>query len=352
MGILDARPASWAIHELDEISRLQSLVAPVDWVSRDRFLDEFGLHFRYSAASLAIRFQQSYPHVAFSQIKKITLLEDHLSIANSPSHAQGLIRFCRQNPGLQIERVVDLWRAGLSPDDFPELPLRTHIITKSFGRWIFEALELRKRGMPNGSFRLILDGSPLPEKASQVFEAVKSDAARQAARDLCYARNILPCPSWFQRRNRVAYQWEGLHQAITSLQNGDYASFIDCNFDLGAAHDPECTIGERLDWTADDWTENELAHMRQQFDTEAPLPPWQELHPISPITHLHQQLNRNFGLPLGKGPQTNNRAELMAIYEALRRTPIHREVIIRTDSETSKKCLEGRYKQWRLRSFK
>ncbi|KAK7178665.1 hypothetical protein PSPO01_15273 [Paraphaeosphaeria sporulosa] len=36
------------------------------------------------------------------------------------------------------------------------------------------------------------------------------------------------------------------------------------------------------------------------------------------------------------GPQTNNRAELMAIYEALRRTPYHRNVIIRTDSDTSR----------------
>ncbi|KAJ4356820.1 uncharacterized protein N0V89_004857 [Didymosphaeria variabile] len=42
----------------------------------------------------------------------------------------------------------------------------------------------------------------------------------------------------------------------------------------------------------------------------------------------------------------------MAMYEALKRTPVHRDVVIRTDSETSKKCLEGRYKQWRLRSFK
>jgi ribonuclease HI len=42
----------------------------------------------------------------------------------------------------------------------------------------------------------------------------------------------------------------------------------------------------------------------------------------------------------------------MAIYEALRRTPIQRNVIIRTDSDTSKRCLEGRYKLWRLHSFK
>jgi ribonuclease HI len=55
---------------------------------------------------------------------------------------------------------------------------------------------------------------------------------------------------------------------------------------------------------------------------------------------------------LGDGPQTNNRAELMAIYEALRRTPLQRNLIIRTDSDTSKKCLEGRYKLWKLRSFK
>ena len=46
------------------------------------------------------------------------------------------------------------------------------MITKSLGGWIFEALELRDRGMPNGSFRLILEGDPVPDMAYQIFEAI------------------------------------------------------------------------------------------------------------------------------------------------------------------------------------
>jgi hypothetical protein len=283
MEVIKTCPTSWAICSPDEVSRLQSLVMPVAWFARDQFelfLQDFGMRFRYSAASLAIRFLQSYPDVAFSQTRKIILFEDHMSIANSPSHAHGLIRFCRQNPRLRIERVVNLWRAGISPNDSIEYPLRTSIITKSFGRWIFEALELQKHGMPQGSFKLLLDGNPILEKASQIFEAVKGDAARQAALDACYERNILPCPSWIERRRRRGYQWEDLPQAITSLQNGEYASFIECNFDVGAPYDIESLINERLNWTAEEWEDEWELREDDEFNTEAPLPSWEELHPI------------------------------------------------------------------------
>jgi hypothetical protein len=203
-----------------------------------------------------------------------------MSIANSPSHAQGLIQFCRQNPRLQIERIVNLWKAGISPDSRPDKPLRTSIISKAFGRWIFETLELRQGGMPAGSFKLVLDGNPILEKASYIFEAVKGDVARQAALDLCYERNILSRLSWFQRRRRCGYQWEGLPQAITNLQNGDYASFIECNFDLGAVYDPEILIKERRGWTAEEWADEWADRQDDKFDTELPLPPWLELHPM------------------------------------------------------------------------
>ncbi|KAK7178664.1 hypothetical protein PSPO01_15272 [Paraphaeosphaeria sporulosa] len=203
-----------------------------------------------------------------------------MSVAISPSHAQGLVHFCRRHPKLRVKRIVNLWRAGISPDDRPERPLRTSIITKAFGRWIFETLELQERGMPEGSFTLILDGNLIPEKASQIFRAVKSDAARQAALDLCYERNILPRPSWVERRHRFGYQWEGLPQAIKNLQNGEYASFIECNFDLGAAFEPERLTRERIGWTAEDWEDEWADRQSDSFDTADPLPPWLELHPM------------------------------------------------------------------------
>jgi hypothetical protein len=272
--VVKAHSPSWSIPGSEEASRLWSLVSPVPQSRRTQFYDDFGTRFRYSAASLSIRFLQSNPTITLFRMRKIVLLEDYMSLTNSPSHAQGLVRFCRLN------RIVNLWRAGISPDDKPGDPLRTSIISKAFGRWILEALELRKRGMPVGSFRLLLDGDPILEKASQIFEAVKGDVARQVALDLCYERNILPRPSWFERRRRFGYQWEGLPQAITDLQNGEYASFIECNFDLGAAYDPERLIEERVGWTAEEWEDEWAERGDDKFDTEAPLPPWRKLHPI------------------------------------------------------------------------
>ncbi|KAF2437281.1 hypothetical protein P171DRAFT_425548 [Karstenula rhodostoma CBS 690.94] len=281
--LVNAHPASWVIPGSEELSRMMSLATAKSLSSSDDLLRDFGTRFRYSAASLAIRFLQSHATVALSRIRKVILSEDQMSLTNSPSHVQGLVWFCRQNPKLQIERIVNLWTAGISPNHRPEYPLRTSIITKSFGRWIFEALELRKHGMPDGSFRLILDGNPIPEKASQVFGAVKGDAVRQAALDLCYERNVLPRPSWIERRRRWGYQWEELPQAIMDLQTGGYDSFIDCNFDLGAPFDPESLVKERLNWTAKEWEDEWELRQDDRFDTEAPLPPWSELHPMSII---------------------------------------------------------------------
>jgi hypothetical protein len=119
---------------------------------------------------------------------------------------------------------------------------------------------------------------------------VKGDVARQAALDLCYERNILPRPSWVERRRRYGYQWEGLPEAITGLQNGEYASFIDCNFDLGAAYDPERLIQERVGWTAKEWESEWTARRDDPFDTEAPLPRWHKLHPI--CTYFKTSISR------------------------------------------------------------
>jgi Mn-containing catalase len=133
--------------------------------------------------------------------------------------------------------------------------------------------------MPNGSFRLVLDGDPIPDMASQIFEAVKGDACRQAALDLCQDRDILRRQPGFLRHRGFwkNYQWEGLPEAVTKLQNGEYASIITCNFDLGAPCDPEHMINEREGWDYYDWQEEWRERQTDTFDTVPPLPPWKEL---------------------------------------------------------------------------
>jgi hypothetical protein len=115
------------------------------------------------------------------------------SVANPASHTQGLIPFYRHNSKLRVERIVNLWTAGFYPNVAHRLP--AHIVTKSFSRWIFETLDLQTHGMPSDAFHLILDGNPIPEKTSRVFEVVQRDAAFQAALEVCYNRGTSPRPS-------------------------------------------------------------------------------------------------------------------------------------------------------------
>lgn len=268
--LVNANPAAWALPIAEEPSRLGWLEFPPGveelLLSRPRDYEDMA---RYSAASYAIRFAQYNMTVVLRGLRRIVLREDQISTNDAPSHAQGLIWFCRQFPLLRIERSVNLWTAVISLRKLPNKPLKIRMITGGFGAWILEALELREKGMPEGSFRLTFDGGPIPAKASQVFEVVKGHVARQAALDLCYDRNILPRPSWLERRCRKAYQFEGFPQAITSLQKGEYSSFIECNFDLGEMYNPETLIEERVGWTAEQWEKEREDREEEIFDIEA-----------------------------------------------------------------------------------
>jgi hypothetical protein len=250
MEVINQNPCPWTVYGTDEAMRFVRLVGPPDdSMSDEKTKRKDGPLFRYSAASLAIRFLQSLHSDSQSQFRTITLLEDKASINNPPSHVQGLIPFCRRNPRLHIERALNLWTAGIC-FGMPFIQgVRATMITRSLGGWIIEALELRDRGMPDGSFRLTLDGDPIPDMASQISGAVKRDASRQAALDICFDRHILPLPrpSWFTREGRLRgnYQWKRLPEAIAKLQSGDYAWLISCNFDLGAPCDPERLISDR-----------------------------------------------------------------------------------------------------------
>ena len=72
--------------------------------------------FAFSAASLAIRFLQSVPNSTRAHIREVVLVEDQPSIANAPSHSQGLLSYCRENPRLRVKRVVNLWKSSFWPD--------------------------------------------------------------------------------------------------------------------------------------------------------------------------------------------------------------------------------------------
>ena len=62
--------------------------------------------------------------------------------------------------------------------------------------------------------------------------------------------------------------------------------------------------------------------------------------------------NRNVGVPLGPGKQTNQRAELMAIKIALDKAPVTADVVIRSDSMYAIECITSWHSKWQLASWK
>ncbi|KAI4614578.1 hypothetical protein J4E83_007232 [Alternaria metachromatica] len=283
----EARPEPWRILDDAKISKLQK-------ITRARFDFPFvwpGTKYTYSAASAALRFLHSISKEARDNIRKVSLLEDRESVSFPESHGRGFILLCQKHPQLVIERSINLWGNVLpvSSDtltgylegyqslidqglmDYDRCPAR--LITRAVGTWIKEAMCLPELGMPHGSFTLVLDGSPVPEHSSRMFRVVQRDVAWQSALDKCYARGILPQPSWLDQRLHITgFMFEGLPEAVEALSMD--SPLIRTNFQLSPPCDVEQMLQERVGWSAQDWEEGWATHEPREFQTEAPLPPW------------------------------------------------------------------------------
>lgn len=170
--------------------------------------------YRFSAASVAIKFLSSLTSEMRLHLRHLRLLEDNVSVAFPESHAQGLISFCIENPKLYVERRVSLWKAifqqpsyscfgryfvndlnmtpeakctfanGIGDTGFFTVP-----ITNNLALWIMEAAALVPAGMPENSFTLVLDGAPGDEVVSDLFmNYIQRDAAWQRAWEIASER--------------------------------------------------------------------------------------------------------------------------------------------------------------------
>lgn len=252
--------------------------------------------YTYSAASVAIRLLQNLPSSARKHLRKMVLLEDHEAVAYPDCHGRGFIFYCLENSKLRIQRTVSLWSNAfpieaqnryhytwnIRTDRIPSPPeylsadrLFASSVSISVGKWIAETLLLRSLGMPKDAYTLVLDGSPLSARSAEVFQVVRRDAAWQTTLDLCYARSILPEPSWYERRLRLGYMYEDFSVAISGISRD--SSPIRCNFDPGAPCDPEAIVRAREKWSAKQWEEDWDTHEPASFQTESPLPPWHVL---------------------------------------------------------------------------
>ena len=290
MELCRAFPNPWILPDTGVLEELTSWSEPKR--RPPRYLDH--LKYSYSAASVAIRFLDSVPVKTRTQIRNIVLKEDYESVARPASHGRGLISFCLENPRLRIQRFVSLWsnvfpvaigrkldyvdgrpevlHMAMPPDSLKDNKLAARVITKSVGEWIAECLLLPTLGMPEHSFTLVLDGNAVPEATTVAFDIVQRDATWQTALDMCYARGLLTKPSWHGRRLQKGYMYEGLPKAIGDISEN--SALIRCNFNPGMPHNPEAMIEARSGWSLEDWEQDWATHEPQEFETEAPLPPW------------------------------------------------------------------------------
>lgn len=170
--------------------------------------------FRFSAASVAIRFLSSIPSKIRLHLRHLRLLENNVCVAFPESHAQGLISFCVENPWLRVERRVNLWNAIFQHPNRSKFPYHsvnyldgdpesqylfakgdaetgftTDTITDNLALWIMEAATLVPAGMPENSFTLILDGAPGNDVLMDVFmKYIQRDAAWQRAWEVASER--------------------------------------------------------------------------------------------------------------------------------------------------------------------
>ncbi|KAI1170363.1 hypothetical protein F4777DRAFT_569529 [Nemania sp. FL0916] len=217
----------------------------------------------FSAAAVAIKFLHDTPIPTRKYIRKIVIHEDRTSVASPEFHAKGLIPFCVENASLRIERRLDMWRtcfldygAVRNTVDAQYVPAPSIPCwwARETARWLVEAGELIRAGMPERSFSLIIDGGPAPEKASYIFGRIQRDAAWQEAFEEACARNSVPRPKLYEWRRSDVHILEQFPSIVRSMTN-DKSFIVQCNFDIGAPWDIEGIIEQNQNCPLSKWEE-------------------------------------------------------------------------------------------------
>lgn len=226
-----------------------------------------------SAASVAINFLEGIP-AGRRNIRNIVLKEAHVGMGHTECHGLGLIKFCKENPELRVERRANLWKSilltcigeGIGDDEIYE-----DGITQRVALWVVEALALVPAGMPAGSFTLVLDGDPAPAQSAQLFQRVQRDAAWQTALSESFNRGLLPDMTYVDKRSRGGYMYEDFPQAMREISKGTCRA-VRANFDVGEPWDAEAMIEAHRGCKLEDW--HDKWFLDTHFQTAPPLPEW------------------------------------------------------------------------------
>ena len=284
----------WIIPSEDEVAMLDEYLRIVPETAEPK---EFWkrVRYRWSAAAVAIRFLKSISTATRLQIRSIMLDEDRESVAYPECHGLGLIPFFSENPRLHITRHLSLWRNVLPAASLPlhkaaqattrgSIDLRNQLenllpddVCKAFGTWMMEYLLLFAKGVPAHSLSLVFDGSPIPERSSEVFETVKRSVAWQTAWEQCEPYiSTKDDPDMFGPEFNEWYTFREFPQALKDMIAGQ--SSISCNFSLGNMVEAQEILEQNRTLSGPEWwSKYRDEHSPPSYQTAPPLTPWKDL---------------------------------------------------------------------------
>ncbi|KAH3951723.1 hypothetical protein HBI25_093210 [Parastagonospora nodorum] len=178
--ILKWRPKLWHMPNRQELLSIESFLpgpCPKARISSSGCEYVGKLHF--SATAVAIDFLERLSPKQRSNLRELHIQEDRTSINQPYRHSQGLIPLCQGNPQLHITQRVDIWQTDLIPNSDSEDWIH-HAIWWSIFRWMQEVKNLHAKGMPDGSFSLVLHG-PSADASQNLADTIIKVAAWQDA---------------------------------------------------------------------------------------------------------------------------------------------------------------------------
>ncbi|KAK2694865.1 hypothetical protein QWA68_005608 [Fusarium oxysporum] len=227
------------------------------WAPNQRQTQEYRAKFRISAASAAIGWLNQLPANKRMCVHSLAIIEDYPSVGRQECHAAGLVPFCKENPQLRIRHQVSMLnvifsRALLSRTDSLEdleeyarheigeeaFDQASYVSFSCIVEWLAEIISLPKAGMPDGSYSFTLDGEPIVELCSEIFQEV---VLRKEAMRMTIERSL---PS-LARDDRL-YIGLQLHRGHGNAfaQLIDNSSFIKTNFNPGQLWNAEKMLAE------------------------------------------------------------------------------------------------------------
>ncbi|KAF5617833.1 uncharacterized protein FTJAE_12492 [Fusarium tjaetaba] len=282
--LMDLTLDPWDIPSKAVLTRIGSLLRDdAVWGRIKDWHEGVQANYRFSATAVAIRFFRQLSREQMRHLRGITLIEDEYAVCSPSTHANGLIKFCKDNPKLRIQRHLKLRRripavihpcwymAGYSSIIKPRSErnlydgeyIRPLLAIDGIGTWLEEAITLPDAGMPRNSYTLCFDEEPDKAYFSNIFQntLLRIHALILASQQLLRMR-----PDQFDMWFSLPYQrWQSGHfsKAVKYLidhhsDSIDSFPLICSNFHPGQPFDVRSFIQERLEWTTHEWLDDQM----------------------------------------------------------------------------------------------